>query len=142
MTKIRYAEESDREFWFTLDHNAGEEVFYHNVKEKRAYVILDEDKKVGILRYNFMWDIYPFLTLIYIDWSCHDKGYGRELMEFWENEMKGKGYDFLMTSTQVDETSQHFYRKLGFKDCGSMVFDIPGYEQPLEMFMVKDLRKK
>lgn len=63
-------------------------------------------------------------------------------MEFWENEMKRKGYDLLLTSTQVNEEAQHFYRKLGFKDCGCMVFDIPGYEQPLEMFMYKSLKEE
>ncbi|WP_312107147.1 hypothetical protein [Lachnoclostridium sp.] len=45
----------------------------------------------------------------------------------------------IMTSTQVDESSQHFYRKLGYKDCGCLVLDIPGFEQPLEMFMAKAL---
>ncbi len=29
------------------------------------------------------------------------------------------------------------YRKIGYKDCGSLVMDIPGYAQPVEMFMVK-----
>ena len=39
----------------------------------------------------------------------------------------------------VDEDSQHFYRKLGYKDCGCLVLNIPGFEQPLEMFMAKAL---
>ena len=39
-------------------------------------------------------------------------------MEFWENEMKRKGYDLLLTSTQVNEEAQHFYRKLGFRAVG------------------------
>ena len=32
----------------------------------------------------------------------------------------------VMTSTQVDEEAQHFYRKLGYKDAGGFVVDIPG----------------
>lgn len=32
--------------------------------------------------------------------------------------MKAKGYDMVLTSTQVDEEDQHFYRKLGYKDYG------------------------
>ena len=43
----------------------------------------------------------------------------------------------LMTSTQVDEEAQHFYRKLGYKDCGGFTVDVPGYEQPMEMIMIK-----
>ena len=60
-------------------------------------------------------------------------------MEHWESEMKTMGYGIIMTSTQVDETAQHFYRKLGYKDCGGLLLDIPGYEQPMEMFLCKAL---
>lgn len=63
------------------------------------------------------------------------------LYEFsqWENDMKSQGYGMLLTSTQVDEEAQHFYRKLGYRDCGGFVIDIPGYEQPMEMFLVKGI---
>ena len=60
-------------------------------------------------------------------------------MTHWENEMKQQGYGMVMTSTQVDETTQHFYRKLGYKDCGGFVVEIPGYEQPMEMLMMKGI---
>lgn len=53
--------------------------------------------------------------------------------------MKEKGYGMVLTSTQVDENAQHFYRKLGYKDCGGFVIDIKGYEQPMEMFMIKGI---
>ena len=45
----------------------------------------------------------------------------------------------LMTSTQVDESAQHFYRKIGYKDCGCLVLDIPELEQPMEMFLIKQI---
>ena len=61
-------------------------------------------------------------------------------MEYWENDMRSKGSEIIMTSTQADETSQHFYRKLGYKDCGGFVIDIKGYEQPTELILIKDLR--
>ena len=37
------------------------------------------------------------------------------------------------------EEAQHFYRKLGYKDCGGFVIDIPGYEQPMELFLIKGI---
>ena len=43
----------------------------------------------------------------------------------------------VLTSTQVDEDAQHFYRKLGYKDCGGFVIDVTGFQQPMEMFMIK-----
>lgn len=139
MFQIRYLEEDDKEFWYKLDRHLPEIEFLKKVTDKRGYVILDEEKPIGILRFNMFWDNIPFLTLIYIDFSYHKKGYGRKAMEFWEDEMAKQGYKMIMTSTQVDENAQHFYRKLGYKDCGCLVLDIPGFEQPLEMFMLKAL---
>jgi ribosomal protein S18 acetylase RimI-like enzyme len=75
--------------------------------------------------------------MLFVDWDQQGKGYGKMLMEHWERDMKAQGYGMLLTSTQVDEKAQHFYRKLGFKDCGGFVIDVPGYEQPMEMFMIK-----
>ena len=49
------------------------------------------------------------------------------------------GCAMVMTSTQVDEEAQHFYRKLGYRDSGGFIVDIPGCEQPMEMIMIKAL---
>jgi len=54
--------------------------------------------------------------MLFVDLPKQKKGYGRELMSYWENEMRDQGYGMVMTSTQVDENAQHFYRKLGYKD--------------------------
>lgn len=75
--------------------------------------------------------------MIFVSGKYQGKSYGRKLMEYWELEMQEQGYGMLLTSTQVDETSQHFYRKLGYKDCACFVIDIPEYAQPMEMFMIK-----
>ncbi|MBO4746850.1 MAG: hypothetical protein J5607_02140 [Clostridiales bacterium] len=61
-------------------------------------------------------------------------------MNKWEYDMRNQGYEMVMTSTQEDEEAQHFYRKIGYKDCGGFTVDIPGYEQPMELIMMKDLR--
>ena len=53
--------------------------------------------------------------------------------------MKAVGCGMVMTSTQVDEEAQHFYRKLGYKDADGFIIDVPGYEQPMEMIMIKAL---
>lgn len=139
MIEIRYAEEKDKEFWFSLDKHLSESEFDKKVRDKQGYVLLDDGIAVGILRYNLFWDNTPFCTMLFVDWSKQKKGYGRALMQFWEEDMKKQGYGMIMTSTQVDENAQHFYRKLGYKDCGGFTIDIPGYEQPMEMFMSKSL---
>ena len=75
--------------------------------------------------------------MLYIAPEYRRKGYGIQLMDHWEQEMKSRGYGMLMTSTQVDEDAQYFYRKLGYKDCGGFVVNVTGYEQPMEMIMIK-----
>jgi len=53
--------------------------------------------------------------------------------------MKSSGYGMVMTSTQVDETAQHFYRKLGYQDSGGLIVSVPKYKQPMEMFFIKEI---
>ena len=139
MIGIRYVQLEDKEFWYGLDRHLPEVEFDNKVRNKQGYVLFDDDKPVGLLRYNMFWDNTPFCTLLFVDWNCQKMGYGKMLMKHWEEDMKAQGYSMLMTSTQVDEDAQHFYRKLGYKDSGGFVVDVPGYEQPMEMIMIKGL---
>ncbi|MDU5333218.1 hypothetical protein [Enterococcus sp.] len=42
----------------------------------------------------------------------------------------------------MDEDAQHFYRKLGYQDSGSLLITIPEYQQPMEMFLIKGIEDK
>ncbi|MBP5793292.1 MAG: GNAT family N-acetyltransferase [Spirochaetaceae bacterium] len=139
MVSIRYVSASNKDFWYTLDRHLPETEFLNKVRDKQGYILLEDGKPAGLLRYNLFWDNTPFCTMLFVDWKSQKKCYGRKLMEHWEQDMKSKGFDMLLTSTQVDEEAQHFYRKLGYKDCGSLVLNVSGHEQPMEMFMVKAL---
>ena len=141
MIDIQYVEDSDKEFWYSLDKHLPEVEFNKKVRDKQGYVLFDDGNPVGLLRYNLFWDNTPFCTMLFVDWSKQKNGYGRALMQFWEEDMKKQGYGMVMTSTQVDEEAQHFYRKLGYKDCGGFTVDIPGFEQPMEMFLSKGLQR-
>ena len=139
--EIRYVTEADKTFWYTLDRHMCEHEFELKVRDKRGYIICVDGRPIGVMRYNLFWDNTPFLTLIYIDGAYNGKGYGKQAMMFWENEMRGLGYKMVMTSTQVDEQAQHFYRKLGYKDRGGIFLDGMPFEQPQEMFMIKILEE-
>ena len=141
MLEIRYVQSEDKEFWYSLDKHLPEQEFDNKVRDKRGYILLDDNKPIGLLRYNLFWDNTPFCTMLFVEWNYHGKGYGKKLMEHWEKDMKSQGYGMLLTSTQVDEEAQHFYRKLGYKDCGGFVIDILGYEQPMEMFLIKGIQQ-
>jgi GNAT superfamily N-acetyltransferase len=137
--EIRYVSEADMPFWFTLDRHIRESEFRLKIRDRRGYVISEDDTPVGVMRYNLFWDNTPFLTLIHLEDSHRRKGFGRQAMLFWENEMRLLGYKMVMTSTQVDEEAQHFYRKLGYRDKGCLLLDNTPFEQPQEMFMIKVL---
>lgn len=139
MTEIRYVKLEDQEFWYRLDKHLPKQEFERKVREKRGYVLLSDRNPVGLLRYNLFWDNTPFCTMLYIDEGSRNKGYGKILMEYWEKDMKELGYDMLLTSTQVDEEAQHFYRKLGYKDFGGLLIDIPEHAQPMELFLIKSI---
>ena len=168
---VRYVEDLDKAAWQLLDHALSDAVFYEKVRNRQGYVCVCDGRIIGILRFNLFWDTIPFCTLLRIEDALQGHGFGRQLMERWEHDMKCLGYrlcsasaghnrirlapqgrtrrvtnrsqkrfvrhGMVMTSTQVDEDAQHFYRKLGYKDAGGFVVDVPGYEQPMEMIMIK-----
>lgn len=137
MAEIRYMKLEDMAFWRGLDQHLSEAEFINKVRDKRGYVITEGDVPVGLLRYNLFWDNTPFCTMISIKPAFQGRGYGSKLMNHWEQDVKGQGYGMVLTSTQADEQAQHFYRKLGYKDCGGFVIDIPDYKQPMELFFIK-----
>lgn len=139
MFDIQYVTEADKAFWFTLDMHMSENELWLKIRDKRGYIISDENKPIGVMRYNLFWDNIPFLTLIHLNEADQRKGFGRKAMLSWEEEMRKLGYKMVMTSTQVDEQAQHFYRKLGYIEKGSLSFDTTPFEQPMEMFFLKNL---
>jgi len=139
MLSISYATIDDFEYVSSYGAHLSKTELEMKVRDKRCYILRVDHKSVGIMRFNLIFDFIPFLTLLYLDEPYRKKGYGTEAMAHWENEMRKLGHKMIMTSTQVDEDAQHFYRKIGYKDMGAIVMDIPPYEQPLEMFMGKAL---
>lgn len=141
MITIQHVQKQDKIFWFKLDKHLSEEEFEKKVRDKMGYILSENNISIALLRYNLFWDNTPFCTMLYVDKNFRNKGYGKILMEHWEKEMMALGYGMLMVSTQVDESAQHFYRKLGYADAGSLVINVPDYEQPMEMFMIKGLNR-
>ncbi|MBQ7840211.1 MAG: GNAT family N-acetyltransferase [Lachnospiraceae bacterium] len=135
MITITYAIQEDEEFWCTLDRHLPEKEFKNKVRDKMAYVLKADGKPVGLLRYNLFWDHTPFCNLLFVDWEYQKKGYGKMLMKHWEEEMKAAGYEICLTSTQVNEEAQHFYRKIGYRDIGDFVLE----GEPMELMLVKRL---
>ena len=139
LTDIRYVEKADHDFWFSLDRHLCEDAFMYKVEQRMGYILRAENEPIALLRYSLFWDSIPFCNLLYVKETMQRQGYGRSLMEHWESDMKAKGYNLVMTSTQADEEAQHFYRAIGYQDCGSLILPFPGYEQPAELIMAKQI---
>ena len=130
---IRYMTSEDRAFARTLRDHATDEQFALRVQARNGYVLEEDGMPIGIMHHCIFWDSLPLMNLIYIAEEHRRKGYGAEAMHFWEEDMRQRGYKMVMISTQADEEAQHFYRKLGYVDCGAWVLD----SQPTELFMKK-----
>ena len=137
MTEIRYAKPADRDVWFRLDRHLSEEEFRRKVRDRQGYLLTESGRPAGLLRYNLFWDNTPFCTLLMEEESRRGRGLGTLLMDRWEAEMKARGYAAVLISTQADESAQRFYRKRGYKDCGSLIWQVPGQGQSAELFLVK-----
>ena len=135
--RIRCVTQADHDFWFTLDRDLTDEAFRQSIHDRMRYVQSDDEGPCGILRWFLFWDSIPFCSLLFIREDRQRKGYGRVLTAHWEKAMKDLGFGLVMTSTQSDENAQHFYRSLGYRDCGALALPFPGYEQPLEIIMAK-----
>lgn len=133
--EIRHIDPDDKGFWKRWDTHLPDSGFDQKVRDKQGYVLSVKARNIGLLRYNLFWDNTPFCTMLYILEKYRGNGYGKALMEFWESEMQSLGYHWLLVSTQSDETAQHFYRKLGYRDCGGLL--APG--QPMELFLSKNI---
>lgn len=91
----------------------------------------------GWLRWNLFWDNIPFLNMLFLPEPYRGHGLGRRLVAEWEARMRNDGFPGVMTSTQADEDAQHFYRKLGYTDCGCL---FPPGQIAAELFLYKKLR--
>lgn len=133
---IAYAGNSEFQFIVDNDKHISEQLIKNKLKQKEVIIARDEDENIiGWLRYNYFWDNTPFMNMLYLNENHRKRGIGKKLVKFWEAEMKKKGYELVMTSTLSNEQAQHFYRKLGYKDAGSLLLE----NEPLEIIFTKSI---
>ena len=116
------------------DWHIGGQEYSRIIPLGRVLLAYDGERFVGWLRYGLFWDEMPFMNMLYF-LEERGKGFGRALVNDWENRMRAEGYRRVMTSTQVDESAQHFFRKLGYRDTGALLLP----EQAAELLLIKTL---
>ncbi|MNZ80241.1 putative N-acetyltransferase YjaB [compost metagenome] len=133
--KIGIATEQDYTFIVDRDKHIPESLVRTKIQEKEIYIIRDSESKVGWMRFGYFWDNIPFMNMLWIDEEYRGQGIGKEIVLLWEENMRQRGFELVMTSSQSNEEAQHFYRKLGYRDAGCLLLD----SQPLEVILTKNL---
>ena len=131
--------DEDMDFVMRIDTHVDASGFRSRVEGKSGFVLWENGQPVGLMHHCVLWDKLPFLNLLCVLEGERGRGLGTIAMESWEAEMKKRGYIMVLLSTQADETAQHFYRKLGYVDCGCLLFQNTPYDQPTELFFRKVL---
>ncbi|GHV06093.1 hypothetical protein FACS1894217_04110 [Clostridia bacterium] len=125
---IRPATTEDLAILTQHDHHIAADVLAQKIERGEVYVAYDGEEFVGWLRWSLFWDNTPFMNMLFLLPEHRGEGYGKQLTEYWENEMRAKGYKTLMTSTQQNESAQHFYTRLGYRSVGGFVQPDGEYE--------------
>ena len=132
---IRYAASKDFDLLVQHDRHVQKDVLWDCLEHSRILVAFEGEQFLGWLRYNLFWDIVPFMNMLHFEEEQRGKGYGTQLVLFWEDEMKRLGHEKVMTSSQQDEYAQHFYVKRGYRAIGGFMLE----GDPLEIVFEKRL---
>lgn len=128
MIQICFAQLEDMQYLNKYDCHISHEELKNSIVLKRVYVAYENQKFIGWLRYNLFWDNTPFMNMLYLLEDSRGKGYGKQLVGFWEEQMKTQKYTMVMTCTAADEYAQHFYHRLGYTTIGGFMLPNEPYE--------------
>jgi ribosomal protein S18 acetylase RimI-like enzyme len=119
-----------------LDHHVPASVIGRKIEQGEIIVACQAERVMGWLRYSYFWDIIPFMNMLTVREGHRGQGIGTQLVTYWEQTLRERGFTEALTSTQANERGQFLYRKLGYHDCGALL--LPG--EPLELIMRKVLQ--
>lgn len=133
--EIRIAVEQDITVLTKYDHHISKDELLNSIRLNRVYIGEMDGKFIGWLRFNLFWDNTPFMNMLFLLDDYRGSGFGKELVNYWEEKMKKLNHEVVMTSTASDEYAQHFYVKKGYQTVGGFNF----LEDPYEIIMMKKL---
>ena len=105
---IRVATEADLQVIKTYDHHISQKELSASIQRNRVYLAEEQGKFLGWLRYNLFWDNTPFMNMLFFLEESRGKGYGRQLVEYWEQEMKEQGYEVVGMTMCVYDLPRQF----------------------------------
>jgi ribosomal protein S18 acetylase RimI-like enzyme len=131
--EIRIATQDEYAQLVKLDHHISVHMLAHKIEQGEIIIVIDNGAVTGWLRYGYFWDSIPFMNMLTVVEEHRGKGIGTQLTTYWEDLMRARGFTEVLTSTMANERGQFLYRKLGYQDCGALLF----FNEPLEIILRK-----
>jgi len=125
---IRIANMGDAEIILKYDHHVPEDIISDKISRHEILIACHDDNFAGWLRYGLFWDLVPFMNMLFLLPEYRGKGFGRQIVQYWEKLMIEQNYKVVFTSTQQDESAQHFYNALGYGAIGGFILPDDVYE--------------
>jgi ribosomal protein S18 acetylase RimI-like enzyme len=116
-----------------LDHHISTDMMNYKIDQGEIIVAIKNTSVIGWLRYGYFWDSIPFMNMLNVIEEYRGRGIGTQLAIYWEATLRDRGFKEVLTSTSANERGQFLYRKLGYKDCGALLFP----NEPLEIILHK-----
>ncbi len=108
-------------------------------RPEQVLVLRVGETVVGVLRWGLFWDYIPYVCFLSVSDACRGRGYAREALQVWEEERAAEGWPTVMASIPSDDAAQHFYRRMGYRDAGSLLISEGPLRQAPELFFLKEL---
>lgn len=106
-------------------------------RPEQILVLKEDDEIVGVMRWAMFWDYIPYTCYLNVSDKCRGKGYAKKALMYWENKMQEEGWPMVMCSIPTDDGAQHFYRKMGYKECGCFTILEGPLKQAMEILFSK-----
>jgi ribosomal protein S18 acetylase RimI-like enzyme len=132
---IRTATQAEYEQLAKLDYHISKEMLAHKINQGEVIVAMKDTLVIGWLRYGYFWDSIPYMNMLTVLEEYRGHGIGTQLIQYWENLLRNRGFTEVLTSTLANEHSQFLYRKLGYQDCGALILP----DEPLEIILRKSI---
>lgn len=136
---IKRAKTKDKVKIMRLDPLISPKELTEQISIQKVYVLWDDKRVVGVLRYSLFWQKIPFLEHIMLDPEYRGRGFGKRMMAHWENIMGVAGHSHVMLSTQEDEDAKDFYKHLGYEQIGSF---LPPGQDANELMFAKETSRR
>jgi GNAT superfamily N-acetyltransferase len=120
MISIRAAAPGDSDFLGGFELTPNEVKLREAMEGGNIQIALADEAPVGFMCFSVLWGTLPLLEFFEIVAAQRGRRLGTSAVRAWEQAMKDRGFDLVLTSTGADAGAQHFWRKMGYVDCGAL----------------------